>query len=652
MFYMNKKLIYLTAFLIIFLFLISACQLKGAKILRQEQLRNNNMNSYGGYGDCKPNWQCVSWGSCINNQRTRLCNDLNNCGITNNKPSEIQSCTNSYGGGYGGEPGLRTASILEIPLPENSKCFWQNEENEDLPECSKYYAKDTRNLLACPKFYNPVYDSNGVFYPSACWAEQFGINYYKYGYSEKMIQFIQDLWYTPKMENINSYFVPKPDIEFTYQGSGSVGWRSGTFLRSVLWKNSSNFYILDYNINTDDGIQQSTSFTKYNALTSYGANPKGLLVFVIFDDVYPEEILLKWTKIYEPLMNDYIKKKQNVPNPIQYNLVPVVINPPSGVEKPSYPNHLYFSQEEMQKVFDAATSKIGESNFDIFVLSPVFLNGFGGYYSWFNNMQFINAPLIPFEPYSNTDKQKGLNALAAFQSMFSTISHEVLHALGLPGDHVPMGYGTYYLDVVGQDVDPVSGRIRMGEFSWCDFFGTSPDYYSVEIPDDLGINVGEEPSWLYKSESSSGPCLSGLYDNEWLKDYDEDNKYEIMYKNNLIGLELQRSLGWTDIDGDNIAEIIDPNPYGDYKEQCLIGQACSFQDEVRETIGPFSFEPVGYLTTNNCNFEKIKLENGEVGLVPLKCREFNMDVVNVYKGVNYKWIRIQKDYGTVFLVRL
>ena len=41
---------------------------------------------------CVENWQCTSWTTCTNNQQTRTCTDINNCGTTINKPLEIQSC--------------------------------------------------------------------------------------------------------------------------------------------------------------------------------------------------------------------------------------------------------------------------------------------------------------------------------------------------------------------------------------------------------------------------------------------------------------------------------------------------------------------------------------------------------------------------------
>lgn len=44
---------------------------------------------------CFHNWQCTSWSSCVNNQQTRTCTDLNNCGSTIGKPSEVQECTSS-----------------------------------------------------------------------------------------------------------------------------------------------------------------------------------------------------------------------------------------------------------------------------------------------------------------------------------------------------------------------------------------------------------------------------------------------------------------------------------------------------------------------------------------------------------------------------
>lgn len=59
----------------------------------------------GGYSECeqtppptcKPNWQSGAWGACVNNAQTREVKDLNNCGISQSKPSTTQSCTSGGG---------------------------------------------------------------------------------------------------------------------------------------------------------------------------------------------------------------------------------------------------------------------------------------------------------------------------------------------------------------------------------------------------------------------------------------------------------------------------------------------------------------------------------------------------------------------------
>ena len=42
---------------------------------------------------CTPNWQCSGFESCMNGQQTQTCTDTNNCGVTNNEPALIQSCS-------------------------------------------------------------------------------------------------------------------------------------------------------------------------------------------------------------------------------------------------------------------------------------------------------------------------------------------------------------------------------------------------------------------------------------------------------------------------------------------------------------------------------------------------------------------------------
>lgn len=55
---------------------------------------------------CTESWACSVFGTCSNGIQTRICNDLNNCGTTLNKPTEEQICgtpsfeTNAINGDY------------------------------------------------------------------------------------------------------------------------------------------------------------------------------------------------------------------------------------------------------------------------------------------------------------------------------------------------------------------------------------------------------------------------------------------------------------------------------------------------------------------------------------------------------------------------
>jgi len=46
---------------------------------------------------CTPSWQCTTWSACLNNIQTRTCTDVNNCGVSTDKPAELQSCSSSSG---------------------------------------------------------------------------------------------------------------------------------------------------------------------------------------------------------------------------------------------------------------------------------------------------------------------------------------------------------------------------------------------------------------------------------------------------------------------------------------------------------------------------------------------------------------------------
>ncbi|MEW6063037.1 MAG: carboxypeptidase regulatory-like domain-containing protein [Nanoarchaeota archaeon] len=46
-----------------------------------------------GAGRCDSNWTCTEWSPCVNGYQTRVCTDLEDCGLDDNKPIEGRKCT-------------------------------------------------------------------------------------------------------------------------------------------------------------------------------------------------------------------------------------------------------------------------------------------------------------------------------------------------------------------------------------------------------------------------------------------------------------------------------------------------------------------------------------------------------------------------------
>jgi hypothetical protein len=69
---------------------------------------------------CVENWQCTSWGACVNGYQNRDCDDRNSCGTSVHKPSERQACatggTSDVSQILGQAPSTTTASSVEARL--------------------------------------------------------------------------------------------------------------------------------------------------------------------------------------------------------------------------------------------------------------------------------------------------------------------------------------------------------------------------------------------------------------------------------------------------------------------------------------------------------------------------------------------------------
>lgn len=526
---------------------------------------------------------------------------------------------------------LRTASILEPPFPANIACFGAGPNWVRFgTECDQASFKNH----SCWRSINPVHDTQGNFYPSACWAEEAGVTKYKYGNSDRITQFVSDLWYIPKAikgtEWSESLNVPKPHIVYSY-GSEEPG---GSHLRSVLWQGNTEYRALNYYFNVNGAPKVTLdSFTTSRPVSNVVR--KTLLAFVQFDTIYPEKLLLDSARTYAHFLNIKLREQQELANPLQFDVTPVVVPLTPAIERTTG-NIDAIDSGIRREIYDVAVTRAGKTGFDLFIISFVTINhphDTAGRYRQDSAMDVIRVAADTLVSYSEEDEKNGLLAFSWLPAT-GALWHEMLHMFGLP--HDPNYEYGYWIDLTGRK----DGTI----IQECDVVDSS--YYAVELPEGLKVKVGEEPYFLYKVESRSGPCLESAELGTILKDYDRDGEYELMYRFEAVDPIMQEVLGWVDIDGDGIGEVEDLNPYGGYQE-LLPPTHSGFS-----IIGPYTFDPLEEVTIEDCVFKKIRLENSEIGLAPLHCAEFNRDVVNLYKQIKYLWIKIPREYGTIFLARL
>lgn len=213
-----------------------------------------------------------------------------------------------------------------------------------------------------------------------------------------------------------------------------------------------------------------------------------------FENFYPEKVLHEWTALYTPFINDYFQKKQQVSKPIQIEITPVVISPPSGITLSDIDRSALVQAE----IIKQGLQKSSKKDFQTFVISPVHLGGSGGWYGLsLDSKDLIYAPLGGNVPYTAGDQEKIFMVLLAFEDTFQVISHELLHSFGLNGDHVPMGIRPHASPDEqsrrGEKIAPES------EYDLCELSSISPEYYFVDPPKELTIEVGKEPPWAHSA---------------------------------------------------------------------------------------------------------------------------------------------------------
>lgn len=553
--------------------------------------------------------------------------------------------------GHGGTP--RTAAILDVPLPKNIYCVI--EAYRERSECTQYYQPPE-----CSPAIIPVHDKNGISYPSQCWAEKFGATDVTPGYSERTAQFIRDLWYSVREELHyayqtkkstilpKSYSVPHPSIGFWFDGKGGP---MSPILRSTIF-DPPHLFTLEY---YSRGDYQSYGVRFQHGTEDerlYGKKLKTLMVFILFDPIYPENILRQWAKQYIALLNTALQEKQHILSPTQLDATIAAIAPPKEAKRLSE-SHGSFDGWELNKIGNAAMDKTGRRKFQLFITVPVIQGESLGAYAHhgskaasFSLNEIAGAEAGLYSPLSYFDPKKGIHALGMLD--YTAIDHEFAHLLGW--DHFP--------SAVYWNNNPVTGD--MLSLEPCDAYALSEYFYTFPLPPGQKIFVGKEPEWLQKYESATGPCLESKNSNPGVfKDANRDGEYELVLQQPLtmIDKNWQQILGWSDIDGDGIPERKDRTPYGGYKAVTHtsyrnIAGVLKNREAVALATDPFAklaFEPLEEVEQGKCQYQKVRLKNDEIGYVPLRCPEFNDAIVNIYRNVDYQWTKIQKKFGTILI---
>ncbi len=558
----------------------------------------------------------------------------------------------------------KPSKILTLPFPEHLECV-----NQSGPAC--------KLTQVCPLISDPVHDKDGKFYPSPCWAEAYGIMEYQSGNSAQLQKFIRDLWYTPKSSPISQsvhnhglpdtkaidpsveFFVPNPSIEFTYFDSD---FSKGPALRSRVWQGNTAFSDLIYYFS-----DQSTKYIRRSRMWPTTGRKKTLLVFLNFSKAFPEKAILDFSKIYNASLNNYFKQNQNISDPIQYDFTTLVLDPPDGISEQSLLPHsratLTVDDIQAETIYKAALDKlnlIAPQDFDMLVWVPITDTNYspGGTYfggriglaarklgagrmSWLWAGLFSQGRTLSSDKPTQSDQLFFLNQ---FNNMFGTLSHEIMHGLGM--QHTDLEQSPRDLIQYQPQTQTIAVGEQPGVMFSCDNFGKYLEQSAAEaikLPPEFSIQVGNEPAGQIVP-SQSGACF---YANNGpsFKDVDKDGTYELIYLPESISQILKNLQGWTDLDGDGIAEIVDPTPYGGLKVLNPPGL------EYARTLGPASFTPIKEVRVKNCRFQKIKLSTGQTGLLPLSCPEFNSIRTDVYKGLQYYWTVVKKSYGLVLIAK-
>jgi len=91
---------------------------------------------------CSSSWTCSSWTTCSNNQQSRTCSDINNCGNQTNKPIESQSCSSSISTSHHHTSTSNSEYIQALDNAMFENLYFNNNQQPETIELTPVYTQD------------------------------------------------------------------------------------------------------------------------------------------------------------------------------------------------------------------------------------------------------------------------------------------------------------------------------------------------------------------------------------------------------------------------------------------------------------------------------------------------------------------------------
>jgi len=569
---------------------------------------------------------------------------------------------------------LTSTMILEVPSQNNNEANILNGiPFKELPPEDRL----ALSIKCSIAFIDPVCGMDGVSYQNKCEADFFNASINHTGFCTQSKEFVKSLFKLPNAQNINT----EDNVYFAKINNPSILYDTinvNIEVRGSAFKTLNEHIIANYEIITFDTTNYVSTYTTEPsdklpgcpAISPLVQNLKILIGIYDFGNTgFSQSDLQSWTldalNKYENYFNS-IRTKNGLPTmDIEWFLV--FITPSmSSTQFSTTVNQLPIGANSiLREVLTTANKQA--SDIDIVVAGAFDTNLRGGYFAekgtYRLDANFIYAPIDLSGIVYSANKADALKAVDRFYSSFiGVITHEMSHFWGGDGQH-----RTFFGDAISP-LDKViknqGGYKNISGVNLCDFLYTSDyEYFIVPQHPELNVTVGEEPSGFFRVTGTNGDCLALPNSNPSInsysfmgKDINKDGTYEIVSLFQPLNDLLLTEIGWKDADGDEIAEIIDPMPYGGISFEQLntintdaIKTSLQSNQKLKGNVSRLH----NYSSAGECKFANIEISKPsgtKTNLtIPIRCPKYSEMINDIYMGkIIYGFILVNdSDYGQI-----